>query len=241
MARYFTWALAVAVLSYYARQQYKVGLPDWYWKARLPDHIVDIDVTDTAKLKRVLFSGEPWLLQCYSGIPHVGQHLPRPYRVDPILMQSLANMRGLIKAGVVDCEAMLPSNKSLVEKFGLVRRTQPLMLLASGFKKPQQLPSNAVSSAYTVTAWVKPKAEPKVWKVSTQKSLQGACSGPKTCLLTRLPPDSTVLEQLAREFRTLEVVTLGEEGGRVSLAWGRGQEVRRLPAAARVQTGPGAE
>jgi len=82
-----------------------------------------------------------------------------------------------------------------------------------------------VSSAYGVTAFVKPKAESKVHKVATQKTLEAVCGGRRACLLTRMAPDSVVLEQLARTFRTVEVVTLGENADKIKLSWGRGEEV----------------
>ena len=208
---YFLSALAVAALSGGGYYTYHHGrLPDWYWEAKVPENIEALDVTDTAKLKHVLFSGEPWLLQCYSGLPYEGQWLPRPFRVHRIFQESLGTLGGLVKAGILDCEKRLPSNKSLVEKFGLVRRSQPLLVLAAGGVKPRQLPANSVSSAYGVTAFVKPKAEAKVHKVGTQKTLEAVCAGRRPCLLTRMKPDSVVLDQLARTFRTVEVVTLGE-------------------------------
>ena len=198
------------LLSYLAYHYHRSGLPDWYHEARLPEPISAIQVHDTDLLKRVLFSGEPWLLQCYSGIPFEGQHLPRPYRVHKVFQESLGSLKGIVQGGVLDCEKRLPSNKSLVEKFGLVRRSQPLLVLAAGGVKPRQLPANSVSSAYGVTAFVKPKAEAKVHKVGTQKTLEAVCAGRRPCLLTRMKPDSVVLDQLARTFRTVEVVTLGE-------------------------------
>lgn len=170
---YFGTAILVASTAWGARYWYTyVGLPEWYWQARLPENVEQIDVTDTAMLKKVLFSGEPWLLQCYSGLPYVGQHLPAPYRVSPIFTQSLDSMRGLVRGGVLDCEKALPSNKSLVGKFDLVRRTQPLLIFASGGHKPKQVPANSVGSAYAVMAWVKPKAEPHVRSITSQKQLQ---------------------------------------------------------------------
>lgn len=206
-----------------------VGLPDWYWQARLPPDVEQIDVSDTVTLKKILFSGEPWLLQCYSSLPYLGQHLPAPYRVDETFTQSLASMRGLVRGGMIDCEKPLPSNKSMVNKFGLVRRTQPLLIFASAGAAPKQVPAKSVGSAYALTAWVKPKAEPHVRSITSQKQLQGYCGGRRTCLITRLPADSLILEQLARSFRTVEVLSLGEVGGKVSLSWGRGAEVGSPP------------
>ena len=218
---YFLSALAVAALSGGGYYTYHHGrLPDWYWEAKIPDNIEVLDVTDTAKLKHVLFSGEPWLLQCYSGLPYEGQWLPRPFRVHRVFQESLGSLAGLVKAGILDCEKRLPSNKSLVEKFGFVRRSQPLLVLAAGGVKPRQLPANSVSSAYGVTAFVKPKAESKVHKVGTQKTLEAVCGGRRPCLLTRMKPDSVVLEQLARTFRTVEVVTLGENLAKARLELG---------------------
>ena len=135
---YFQAAIAVALLSGGGYWAYHHGrLPDWYWEAKLPENIAALDVTDTAKLKHVLFSGEPWLLQCYSGIPFEGQHLPRPYRVHKVFQESLGSLKGIVQGGVLDCEKRLPSNKSLVEKFGFVRRLQPLLLACCTMQSDQ--------------------------------------------------------------------------------------------------------
>jgi len=223
---YFGSALLVATLSWGSYYWYtNIGLPDWYWQARLPKDVEQIDVSDTAALKKILFSGEPWLLQCYSSLPYLGQHLPAPYRVHPVFTDSLVTMRGLVRGGVIDCEKPLPSNKSMVNKFGLVRRSQPLLIFAAGGGKPKQVPAKDVGSAYALTAWVKPKAEPRVRSITSQKQLQGYCGGRRTCLITRLPADSIILEQLARNFRTVEILTLGEDASKVLLSWGRGAEV----------------
>ena len=40
----------------------------------------------------------------------------------------------------------MPSNKTLVSKFGLIRRTQPLLLYAGGGDKPKQVPAASASS-----------------------------------------------------------------------------------------------
>ena len=127
----------------------------------------------------MLFGGEPWLIQCYSGLPYAGQHLPRPYRLHDVFTSSLGSMRSLsLRAAVVDCERPLPSNHTLVSKLGLVRRTQPLLVLAYGGNRPKQLPASAVGSAYAVTAFVKPKVEPTVHRVTSTQHLQASYPRP---------------------------------------------------------------
>lgn len=222
---YFCSALVVAIISMFSVHMYKnVGMPAWYHEAKLPDTIEALDITDTEKLKRVFFSGEPWLLQCYSGLPYAGQHLPGPFRVDPTFVESIKSMKDLVKGGTLDCEARLPNNpnKTLVSKFGLVRRTQPLLLYAGGGDRPKQLPAASATSVYGVTAWVKPKAEPRVRVAKSQKAVLAYCASRRACLLTKLPADSVVLEQLARKYRTVEVVTVGADA---EISWGRGDEV----------------
>ena len=221
--KYFCSSIAVALLAFVSQYVYfNVGAPNWWFQARLPLEIEAIDVEDTVKLKRILFSGEPWLLQCYTGLPFNGQHLPQPFRLHPAFLESVGGMRGIVRAGTLDCEKKMPSNKTLVSKFGLVRRTQPLLVFAGGGDKPKQVPAASATSAYGITAWVKPKAEPKVRTATSQKALEAYCGGRRGCLLTSLPADSVVLEQLALRFRTLEVVSV-REGDKLS--WGRGEEV----------------
>jgi len=211
--RYFFNAIVVAVLAVIGFRAYKAAmsrpeygyaypLPDWWWKARLPDAIEDINVADTARLREVLFGGEPWLLQCYSGLPFAGQHLPRPYRVHPAFAEALKSLRGTVRGGMMDCEAQLPSNKTVVAKLGLVRRTQPLLALAYGGGAPKQLPASASTSAYGITAFVKPKAEPRVLSISTHKTFVDTCGGRRPCLLAQMDRDSEILMSLARSFRT---------------------------------------
>jgi hypothetical protein len=227
---YFGGAIVVAFVSYVVWfVAWHIGhagplYPTWYWKAKLPENVKLLDSGDTAALKKVLFGGEPWLLQCYSGIPHPGQHLPGPYRLHPVFRESAATLKSIVSVGVLDCEKILPSNKSLIGKFGFVRRTQPLVIYAGGGDKPKQVPSASVASAYGVTAWVKPKAEPTVRVVRSQKALDAYCAGRRACLIARMSSDSSVLLQLARAHRQIEVVAVGDEA-KASLAWGRGEEV----------------
>ena len=223
--KYFCSAIFVALLSMFGYHWYQtVGLPSWYWQQKMPETVEALDITDTNRLKHVFFSGEPWLLQCYTGLPYAGQHLPFPFRLDKTFVDSVHSMRDVVKGGTLDCEARLPNNpnKTLISKFGLVRRTQPLLLYAGGGDRPKQLPAASSSSVYGVTAWVRPKAEPKVRAARSQKAVQAYCGGRRACLLTKLPADSTVLEQLARKYRTVEVVSVGADG---TLSWGRGEEV----------------
>lgn len=221
---YFGAAAAVALLAGTTHYCYKhVGLPDWYWRAKLPDHVTEIDVSNTEMLKRVLFSGEPWLLQCYSGLPFEGQHLPRRYRMHPAFAESISSLRGLVQHGILDCEQPLPSNKTLVTKYGLVRRTQPLLILAGGGHNPKQVPSGSATSAYGITAFVKPKAEPRIIRATSQQQLRASCGARRPCLLTRIEPDSLVLQKIAAQFRTIEVVSVPESAGAIS--WGRGDEI----------------
>jgi hypothetical protein len=234
--RYFFNALLVVAIAFFGLRAYKAAtsrpeygyaypLPDWWWRARLPDSIEAVDATDTARLREALFGGEPWLLQCYSGLPFAGQHLPRPYRVHPAFAEALHSLRGIVRGGVLDCEAQLPSNKTVVAKLGLVRRTQPLLVLAYGGGAPKQLPASASTSAYGITAFVKPKAEPRVLSIATHKTFVDTCGGRRPCLLAQMDRDSPILLSLARSFRSLELVALGEDGKGSRLAWGRGDEI----------------
>lgn len=127
---------------------------------------------------------------------------------------------------MVDCERELPSNKTLVAKLGLVRRSQPLLVFAGGGANPKQVPGSSAGSAYAINAWVKPKAEAKVHQISSQQSLAAVCAGRRPCLLSAMEADSSVLSQLAHKFRKLEVCAVGsDKEGKPLLSWGRGEEV----------------
>ena len=85
-------AIVVAILSYVARYAYKQGMPEFYHKSRVPEHVAVLDVDNTAQLKEVLYSGEPWLIQCYSGLPYEGQWLPKPFRLHEVFLESLGTL-----------------------------------------------------------------------------------------------------------------------------------------------------
>ena len=68
--RYTLHACLVAVLSVVALRVYRqaisrpdygyaYAMPDWWWKARLPEHIEAIEAADTAKLKSCLLYTSP--------------------------------------------------------------------------------------------------------------------------------------------------------------------------------------
>ena len=56
-------------------------------------------------LKKVLFSGEPWLIQCYSGLPWEGQHLPRPFRIAQAFKARAAQGHGIPVHPTLLCDA----------------------------------------------------------------------------------------------------------------------------------------
>ena len=171
-----------------------------------------------------------------SSIPPPGIESPGPaYTIVPAIGPQVdGRLKSLprFSQGTATREQALKSNQSLVAKMGLVRRTQPLLIFAAGGGKPKQVPAASSGSAYAVTAWVKPQAEPQVFTVKTQQQLHAACGGRQMCLITQLEADSSVLMQLALKFRTVKVVSLDVDGG-AKLSWGRGDEVRPTPAAAR--------
>ena len=103
---YFGGALLAALVAAGSYYVYKHGtLPDWYWEARLPDTVEPLDVADTGYLKKVLFSGEPWLIQCYSGLPWEGQHLPRPFRIAQAFKARAAQGHGIPVHPTLLCDA----------------------------------------------------------------------------------------------------------------------------------------
>ncbi len=223
-ARQALFYATLPLLAYLAYNH--ADTPQWYRERTMHASIRHIDATDTAALKAALFHGEPHLIQCYSSLPHPHQHLPPPYKIHPHVSAAAdALAAAQLSLATVDCERRLPSNRSLVDKLGLVRRTQPLLILALNGEKPKQLPAAAVASADAIAQYAVPRARPVVHRVSSQKALLSACGTWRPCLLTRLPHDSRTLEALAHRFRGVVFASVGEDAARVQLKWGRGAEV----------------
>lgn len=73
-----------------------------------------IKTSDSTALKKVFFSGEPWLVECLSNRSSSGS-------ASSLMEEAAPKLGSGISAAVMNCDAVLPSGKTTLERFKLTR------------------------------------------------------------------------------------------------------------------------
>jgi len=129
--------------------------------------------TDTASLKEVFFSGEPWLVECSK----------KGSTASPVVYDAEGSLKG-VKIGVMDCTAVLPSGKSTYERFKLREPTYgPVILSAANSERPQIAPRNVLSSGAALAEWGTQMTTHKIYSPSSSSAFDGQCLRKAWCIL----------------------------------------------------------
>ena len=99
--------------------------------------VVALSPSDSAKLKSVFYSGEPWLVEC-----------TKTKNASPMVYAAESLLKG-VQIGTLDCSAPLPSGKTTFEKFKINPPSYgPVLLAAANTERPQLVPPiNAFGSS----------------------------------------------------------------------------------------------
>ena len=124
--------------------------------------IVQLDVQDTAKLKSVLFGGEPWLIYC------VNQDTEN-YRLPPVLEENARSLwRNLgLSVGVLKCWETTSSGRSVAQRFKLNLKP-PLAFVVANGNKPRTLGLTGISKGEELEKRIRPALALDIvpWRVS---------------------------------------------------------------------------
>lgn len=162
--------------------------------------VLPLEASDTATLRRVFFSGEPWLVEC----------TPRG-RASPMVYEMEGSMRG-VAMGTLACDATLPSGQTTFERFKLKPPSYgPVVLAAANMERPQIAPKNALASAATLAAWAKGATKPKLYNPASGAQFESQCARKPWCLVvltagSRLADsERKALQSLAERERRLRI------------------------------------
>ncbi|CAJ1451171.1 unnamed protein product [Effrenium voratum] len=117
--------------------------------------ITNLDVQDTAKLKKVLFGGDPWLIYCVND-DTVNHRLPQVLEESG---RSLWRNLGL-SVGVLRCWDQTASGRSVAQRFKLNLKP-PLSFVVANGNKPRPLGLAGISK--TEETWRKESVQPWHW------------------------------------------------------------------------------
>ncbi|CAE7572504.1 SYP42 [Symbiodinium microadriaticum] len=112
--------------------------------------VVTLDVQDTAKLKKVLFGGDPWLVYCIND-ETVNHRLPQ------ILEESARSLwRSLgLSVGILRCWDQTSSGRSVAQRFSLSLKP-PLSFVVANGNKPRPLHLTGISKVEDLEKRLKP-------------------------------------------------------------------------------------
>jgi hypothetical protein len=95
----------------------------------------------------------------------------------PPLFSSLKSMKGLkdVGFGILDCSQVMPSGKSIQDRFKLKKEWRPIMFAAAPWMKPKQIPPPQMKDVATLRKYVAQVLAPRATEVATDKELRAHC------------------------------------------------------------------
>jgi len=131
--------------------------------------VLALSPSDTAQLKKVFYSGEPWLVECTTG------------SAAPMVYSAESALKG-VQIGTLDCGAALPSGKTTYEKFKISKPSYgPVLLAAANGERPQIVPRNALT-ATALASWVLGATKPKMFAPTSGAQFESQCLRKPWCV-----------------------------------------------------------
>ena len=162
--------------------------------------VVALSPSDSAKLKSVFYSGEPWLVEC-----------TKTKNASPMVYAAESLLKG-VQIGTLDCSAPLPSGKTTFEKFKINPPSYgPVLLAAANTERPQLVPRNTLTDK-DLAPWVKGATKAKLYQPSSGTQFDSQCVRKPWCLVVltasgRLADaERGALQSLAEKERRLRIV-----------------------------------
>lgn len=167
--------------------------------------VVALSPTDTASLKEVFYSGEPWLVEC-----------TKARQASPVVYDAESSLDGF-KVGTLNCAEVLPSGKTTYERFKLKEPSYgPVLLAMANGAVPQLAPRNVLSNPLELAKWAKGATPPKVYSPATSEQFESQCLKKAWCVVVLSPTGRLVdaeraaLQRLAAAERRVRIVKVDE-------------------------------
>mmetsp|Transcript_45611 Transcript_45611/g.128407 ORF Transcript_45611/g.128407 Transcript_45611/m.128407 type:complete len:421 (+) Transcript_45611:91-1353(+) len=170
--------------------------------------IVNVDIADTAKLKSVLFSGEPWLVYCVNN-DTATQRLPRVLEEGASTLSSSLG----VSTAVIRCWDQSASGRSVAQRFKLNLKP-PLAFVTANGNTPRTINLVGISKIDELEKRVKPALKVEAHKIDTLKKWPNLCTSRKTCVVighkngAQRELGLNVFKPLLEKHRGVKVVTL---------------------------------
>jgi hypothetical protein len=170
--------------------------------------VVAIDVKDTAKLKSVLFGGDPWLIYCVNN-ETVNQRLPRVLEDSTSTLWSSLGVR----VGVLKCWDRMESGRSVVQRFKL-KMSPPLTFAVANGDSPRLVDMIGVSKTEHLEKKLKPLLKVQTERIDSLKKWPSKCTGRRTCIVVGYKQTAqkdtamNLLKPFVEKHRTIKFVTL---------------------------------
>eukprot|EP00933_Yihiella_yeosuensis_P021165 TRINITY_DN16820_c0_g1_i1.p1 TRINITY_DN16820_c0_g1~~TRINITY_DN16820_c0_g1_i1.p1 ORF type:complete len:408 (+),score=87.82 TRINITY_DN16820_c0_g1_i1:79-1302(+) len=178
------------------------------YEAARGDGATRIDFQDTASLKKVLFSGEPWLIYCIDNST-ARYPLPKVIQEGSSELWSTLGMQ----VGVLNCFDKTSSGRSVAERFKM-KRTPPLSFVVANGNNPRVFSWGGVSKPEDIIKKVQPALVLSQPQIKALKSWPSYCTSKKSCVVVGHKNDAqrthakNVIKGLQEQHRTLKVVLL---------------------------------
>ena len=128
--------------------------------------------SDTAGLKEVFFSGQPWLVECTSaGSP------------SSVMYAAESKLRDPVRPALLDCGAKLPSGKTTLERFKLKAPSHsPFIIAVANLEKPQVAGRDIVASPEALAKWASSMTKARVLTPNSPSQFEQYCLNKRWCV-----------------------------------------------------------
>lgn len=170
--------------------------------------VTTLQIEDTARLKQVLFGGEPWFIYCVNNETE-GQNLPK------VLTESAWSLKQQIglHIGTLRCWDQTQSGRSVAQRFKLNLKP-PLSFVVANGNKPRILNLVGISSGDILQKRVMPALQLQTYRIDSLKKWSSLCTSRRACVIVghRQHPQRdaalNVLKPLHERHRGIKIVTL---------------------------------
>lgn len=142
--------------------------------------LVKLSPERPVELKQVFFSGDSWIVLCKPDKATVALEEKLSLAVNFIKASSLDAKTSL---GHVDCSAMLPSGKTIYQRFKLDPEVKPTIFAVAHGNKPVQAPLVFQEDALTLGWWMWQRTRPRIWRVRNNTEMVLRCLKRKSCVM----------------------------------------------------------
>lgn len=138
-----------------------------YYKRNQQSNVLDLTAADADTLKDAFFGDLPYLFYCSKG---ASESLPSPF------VELNAAKGSSVGFAKVNCSQVLPSGKTVMQRFKIKKEVRPTIFATAPWMKPQQVSANHLKDATTLTKFIDNTMAPKPTQVFSDKDLRKFCA-----------------------------------------------------------------